>query len=79
MAQVKDVQVTVHSTGSGTDSLTGKEDSDGLTVTFADGTVVQQFLSWKSFRQLLGLKAGKAVKPVVPVAAPAGNGATVAK
>ena len=76
MSQIK---VTVHSTGSGIDSLTGKEDADGLTVTFEDGTVREQFLSWKSFRQLLGLKAGKAGKPVAPLAAPAGNGVTVAK
>ena len=75
MSQVK---VTVHSTGSGTDSLTGREGADGLTVTFDDGTVREQFLSWKSFRQLLGLKAGKAKPepcpsapaPVVPAASP---------
>jgi len=51
------VKITVHSTGSGVCSLTGKNESDGLTVTFEDGTVHQSFLSWKGFRQLLSLKA----------------------
>ncbi len=54
------IKLTIHGTGSGTCSLTGKEESDGLTVTFEDGTVKEVFLSWKGFRQLLGLKAGKA-------------------
>jgi hypothetical protein len=51
------VKVTVHSTGSGICSLTGKNEADGITVTFDDGTVQQAFLSWKGFRQLLSLKA----------------------
>jgi len=74
------IQVTIHSTGSGTCSLTAKEGSDGLSVTFQDGTVKEAFLSWKSFRQLLALKAGQTKpepKPTqVPAATPAlvGNG-----
>jgi hypothetical protein len=39
----------------GTCSLTGKE-GDGLAITFDDGTVKNQFLSWKAFRQLLAMK-----------------------
>jgi hypothetical protein len=38
--------------------LTGRE-GDGLTVSFDDGTVREGFLSWKAFRQLLGMKAGQ--------------------
>ena len=73
------IRVTIHGTGSGLYSLTGKEGSDGLTVTFEDGTVSAAFLSWKAFRQLLGLKTAQAKpepKPAVPAAVPVttGNG-----
>jgi hypothetical protein len=51
------LKITIHSTGSGVCSLTGKDEADGITVTFEDGTVQQAFLSWKGFRQLLSLKA----------------------
>ncbi len=51
------LKITIHSTGSGICSLTGKDETDGLTVTFEDGTIQQAFLSWKGFRQLLSLKA----------------------
>lgn len=53
------LKITIHSTGNGLCSLTGKRDVDGLTVTFDDGTVQQAFLSWKGFRQLLSLKANR--------------------
>ena len=53
------LKITIHSTGSGVCSLTGKNESDGLTVTFDDGTVQNAFLGWKGFRQLLSLKANK--------------------
>jgi hypothetical protein len=53
------LKITIHSTGSGTCSLTGKSETDGITVTFEDGTVQQAFLSWKGFRQLLSLKANR--------------------
>ena len=56
------VKLTIHSTGNGTCSLTGKEDCDGLTLSFEDGSVQEAFLSWRGFRQLLGLTAGQ--KPV---------------
>lgn len=65
------IKFTVHGTGSGHCSLTGKE-CDGLTVSFDDGTVQQSFLSWRAFRQLLGLKTGQS-KPdprPMPVAQP---------
>jgi hypothetical protein len=74
------IKLTIHGTGTGTCSLTGKEASEGLTVTFEDGTTKEGFLSWKAFQQLLRMKVG-ATKPEsraeakpVPVAAPAGNG-----
>ena len=71
------IKVTIHSTGSGHCSLTGREESDGLVVTFDDGTVRESFLSWKAFRQLLGMKAAQGVKPEAKVPVPAlsgGNG-----
>lgn len=49
------IKVTIHQAGSGTCSLSGK-DGDGLIVTFDDGTVTEQHLSWKSFRQLVAMK-----------------------
>jgi hypothetical protein len=52
------LKLTVHSTGNGNCSLTGKE-TDGITVTFDDGTLKESFLSWKAFRQLLGMKEGQ--------------------
>jgi hypothetical protein len=52
------IKLTVHATGSGVCSLTEKE-CDGLTVSFDDGTVKESFLSWRAFRQLLGMKAGQ--------------------
>ncbi len=52
-------KITIHGTGMGPCALTGKE-SDGLTVTFEDGTIKDAFLSWKAFRQLLNLKTGQA-------------------
>ena len=74
------IEVTIHEVGSGPCSLTGKE-GDGLRVTFGDGTVTNAFLSWKAFRQLLGLKVSqspqtpKPRKDAVPLAQPA-NGET---
>lgn len=79
------IKCTIVSTGSGTCALSGKESSDGLTVSFDDGTVANQFLSWKAFQQLLRMKAGVPAAPAQTVAAPkpapvaaavpAGNGA----
>ena len=51
-------KLTIHSTGNGSCALTGRE-SDGLTVTFEDGTIQEVFLSWRAFRQLLSLKNGQ--------------------
>jgi hypothetical protein len=72
------IKLTIHSTGTGTCSLSGKE-GPGLTVTFDDGTVANSFLGWKAFQQLLGMKAGQkkpdAAKPTQATAVPvAGNG-----
>jgi len=55
------LNVTIHQMDAGTCSLTGKE-GDGLAITFDDGTVKNQFLSWKAFRQLLAMKM-KHAKP----------------
>lgn len=49
------IQLTIHSTGHGTCSLTG-HDCEGVTVTFADGTVNERFLSFKSLARLVALK-----------------------
>ena len=49
------LNVTIHHAGSGICSLTGK-DGEGIAITFDDGTVKNQFLSWKAFRQLLAMK-----------------------
>jgi hypothetical protein len=67
------IQVTIHGTGSAVCSLTEKE-GDGLTVSFDDGTVQQQFLSWKAFRQLLAMKTanGKKQPPTAIALAPDG-------
>ena len=73
------IKVTIHAAGTGSCSLSGKE-TDGLTVTFDDGTVKEAFLSWKSFRQLLSLKSSQAVKPEPKTPIPAAlsiNGPTV--
>lgn len=54
------ITVMIAGTGTGVCSLTGKDSTDGLTVSFEDGTVQNQFLSWKAFRQLLAMKTGQA-------------------
>lgn len=53
------LNVTIHHVGTGHCSLTGK-DGDGLTVTFEDGTVKNQFLTYRAFRQLLAMKLAPA-------------------
>lgn len=81
------IRVTIHHACSGSCSLSGK-DGDGLTVSFDDGTVTQQHLSWKSFRQLVAMKTAQAAtkpapKPlpvgVTPPALPVAAGNAVAK
>lgn len=59
------IKLLVHATGTGICALTGNE-TDGLTVTFDDGTVREQHLSWKAFRQLLSMKAGSKNEPPPP-------------
>lgn len=62
------LNVSIHYAGNGTCSLTGKE-GDGIVVTFQDGTVKNQFLSWKAFRQLLAMKTSREKpEPQTPVA-----------
>lgn len=65
------IKVTIHGTGEGPCSLTGKE-GKGLTVTFDDGMIAGSFLSWASFKQLLALRTKQHEKP--KMAAPVGNG-----
>lgn len=66
------IDVTIHSMGSGTCSFSGKEASDGVTVTFKDGTAKEAYLSTKSFLMLLRMKAGQKQKSLaVPLPAPA--------
>ena len=64
------VKLTIHSVGKGNCCLTGKEDCDGLSLSFEDGTVSEAFLSGRGFRQLLGLTAGQ--KPAKESRVPAG-------
>ena len=73
------IKLTIHGTGAGTCLLTGKESTDGLTVTFEDGTVKESYLSWRAFRQLLGLKAGKTANPDPRPASMGPNSLPVAK
>ena len=68
-------KITIHAAGNAVCSLSGKE-ADGLTVTFDDGTVTEQHLSWKSFRQLVAMKTAQnppksASKPAIAPAQPA--------
>lgn len=68
------IELTIHNTGTGRCSLSGKE-GEGMTVSFSDGTVKDAFLSTKVFMQLVNLKVGGPKKPTQP--APAGNGQAV--
>jgi hypothetical protein len=64
------LNVTIHQAGSGLCSLTNKE-GDGITVSFEDGTVKNQFLTYRAFRQLLAMKLTPAKpepEPKVPLA-----------
>jgi hypothetical protein len=74
------IKVTIHGTGSGPCSLTGK-DGDGLSVSFDDGTVRESFLSWKAFRQLLSMKTAQNGKPEPKpaVAVPSASATAAAK
>jgi hypothetical protein len=67
------IELTIHGTGTGTCSLTGKE-GDGVTVTFKDGTTKEAFLSTKAFMQLVRMKAGAGEKPKPRPAAVPANG-----
>lgn len=59
MSRLMTAKIEVLSTGTGLCALTQKE-GDGLTVTFEDGTVTEQFLSWKGLKQILGMRVGAA-------------------
>ena len=67
------LKITIHATGRGVCALTGRE-SDGLTVTFEDGTLQNAFLSWKSLKQLAALKFGLNGAGSLPTAAIAAPG-----
>lgn len=49
------VKITIHKVGNGLCALTAR-DTDGLTVSFDDGVVKEQHLSWKAFKQILSLR-----------------------
>ena len=73
------LNVTIHHAGSGICSLTGK-DGEGIAITFDDGTVKNQFLSWKAFRQLLAMKMTPAKpEPKAPLAPTAPSHEAVAE
>ena len=64
------IKVTIHSTGNAVCALTQKE-AEGLSVSMDDGTVKEQFLSWRAFRQLLAMKANQGGTPAMaPTIAP---------
>ena len=66
------LKIAIHGSGMGPCALTGKE-TDGVTVTFEDGTVKDAFLSWKAFRQLINLKTGQTNDAGARVATPNTN------
>jgi hypothetical protein len=68
------IDITVHGSGVGTCSLSGRE-GEGLVVTFRDGTVTEGFLSQKAFMQLLKMKFAQQPKGQLVPKPPAGNGA----
>jgi hypothetical protein len=55
------IEVTIHSTGEGMCSYSGKE-CDGMTVTFADGTLTESFISTQTFVKFLRMKFNAAKK-----------------
>ena len=61
------IKVSILGTGLGTDTLTGKADSEGLTVSFESEAPC--FVSWKSFKQLLSFKTAQNSKPEQKLAA----------
>ena len=62
------IKVTISGTGKGGCALTGRE-ADGVAVAFENEPA--SFLSWKAFRQLLSMKAGRVAKPAESAANPA--------
>lgn len=66
-------KITIHGAGSAICSLSGKE-ADGLTVTFDDGTVTEQHLSWKSLRALVVMKTAQGMTKSAPKPSPAQSG-----
>jgi hypothetical protein len=50
------MRITVFGLGRGTCSLSGHEEK-GVTVSFDDGTVNEQFLGWDGLERLLRLKS----------------------
>ena len=61
------IRVSILGTGVGIDTLTGKADSEGLTVSFENEAPC--FVSWKSFKQLLSFKTSQNSKPESKAAA----------
>ena len=74
------IKLTIHSTGVGPCSLSGKE-GEGVVVTFDDGTLREGFLTHKAFMQLVKMKLSQGTAPAKPsavatatLAVPVGNG-----
>lgn len=49
------LNVTIHDVCDGMCALTGKQ-GPGVRFTMQDGTIKDQFLSWKAFQQLMAMK-----------------------
>lgn len=63
------VELIVHGTGTGMCPLEDKE-SEGITVTFRDGSFRECFLSFKGFHKILKMKLAQAKKAAPPRQAP---------
>ena len=70
------IEVTIHGVSDGVCSYSGKE-CEGITVTFADGTFTEVFVSTQTFFKFLKMKASKpgkvAPRPAVNGAPPVGT------
>lgn len=60
------IKLSVVTTGPGTCALTGKTESDGLTVAFENESPC--FVSWRAFKQLLAFRTAQNGKPPAPPA-----------
>jgi hypothetical protein len=60
---MSELKITIHAVSKGMCTLSGK-DADGATVTFENGAITEQHLSWRSLRQLVAMSmANNGAKP----------------